>query len=106
MTTMKEKKEIIMDFEKLPQSPGDVLAINTRDKSLNQVMRDTIVELKRIVREQNLDGLTACQIGVNERIMVMNFDGDIKTYINPLLIKASDFTFSREKCIHFQLVHI
>lgn len=101
MNTTKEKREIIMDFDKLPQNPGEVLETNTRDKSQNQVMRDTIVELKRIIREQNLDGLTACQIGVNERIMVLNFNGDLQTFVNPLLVKANGFTLSREKCVHF-----
>ena len=93
-------KEII-DINELPTEPGVVLETNTRDKKLNQLMRDTVVELKRIIREKNLDGLTACQIGVNERIMVMNFgNDDLRTYINPLLCAASGFVLNRETCIH------
>ena len=94
-------KEIITDITKLPSEPGVVLETNTRDKKLNQVMRDTVVELKRLIREKNLDGLTACQIGVNERIMVLNFgNDDLRTYINPLLIHADGFVLNRERCIH------
>ncbi len=93
-------KEII-DINELPTEPGVVLETNTRDKKLNQLMRDTVVELKRIIREKNLDGLTACQIGVNERIMVMNFgNDDLRTYINPLLCAASGFV------LNLSLIHI
>ena len=91
---------IINDISELPNSADTVLEINTSNKKLNQLMRDTIVSLKNTIREKNLDGLTACQIGVNIRVMVINFNGDLKTYVNPLLVKADGFVLNRESCIH------
>ena len=85
----------------MPYTPGEVLEVNTRDKKLNKLMRDTIVELKNIVREKNLDGLTACQIGINERIMVMKFsDTEIQSYINPVVTSMDGFVLNRETCIN------
>lgn len=91
----------ILTADKMPAEPGEVLEVNTRDKKLNKVMRDTIVELKNIIREKNLDGLTACQIGINERIMVMKFgDNDLQSYINPVIAQADGFVLNREDCIN------
>ena len=96
-------KAIIENAEDLPQSPNTVLETNSRDKTLNKLMRDTIVDLKNLIREKNLDGLTACQIGVNERIMVMRFgDNDLQSYINPVIVNIGDIIFNRETCIHIK----
>ena len=91
----------ILTADKMPNTPGEVLEVNTRDKKLNKLMRDTIIELKNIIREKNLDGLTACQIGINERIMVMKFaDNNIQSYINPVVTHSDGFVLNREDCIN------
>lgn len=85
----------------MPNNPGEVLEVNTTDKKLNKLMRDTIVELKNIIREKNLDGLTACQIGINERIMVLKFGEDnLQSYINPVITSIEGFCLNRETCIN------
>lgn len=85
----------------MPNTPGEVLEVNTTDKALNKIMRETIVELKNIIREKHLDGLSACQIGINERIIVLNFgDNNLQSYINPVIAGADGFCLNRETCIN------
>jgi len=91
----------ILTADQMPYTPGEVVEVNTRDKKLNKLMRDTIVELKNIIREKNLDGLTACQIGINERIMVLKFgDNELQSYINPVVTSMDGFCLNRETCIN------
>ena len=86
-------KKIITDKEKLSERAEE---INTRNE--NALMRETVLELKKIIREKNLLGLTAPQIGVNKRILCINFNGDIRSFINPVLSSAKGLTLNREKC--------
>lgn len=94
-------KKLIEDISLMPNKPGETNDIDIREKESNKLMRDTILELKRIIREEKFDGLTACQIGVNERIMVINYgDDNLQTYINPMMTKAEGMVFNRETCIY------
>lgn len=86
-------KEIILDEEKLSDFAEE---IDTRKD--NKEIRDIVLELKEIVREKKLNGLSAPQIGYNKRIFVINFNGDIRTFINPILSKFRGMEFSRETC--------
>lgn len=64
----------------------------------NNLMREIIVNLKATIRDKNLAYLTAPQIGYNKRIFCINFNGDIKSYINPAIIGWEGLTFNREQC--------
>lgn len=83
--------EIITDYEKLCDRAEE---IDTTKQG--KEMRDIILELKRTVKEENLLGLAANQIGYNKRIIVINYNGDIRSYVNPVVYNAKGLTISRE----------
>lgn len=85
--------EIITDIEKLSTRTDE---IDVRKE--NQQVRDITVELKKTVREHNLLSLSAPQIGFDKRIFVINFNGDIRTFINPMITQVKGFELSRETC--------
>lgn len=86
-------RDIIKDLDKLSYRSDE---IDIRKQ--NKLVRDTIIELKEIIREKNLVYLTAPQIDVPIRVFVMNFSGSLKSFVNPVISKTSGFELSREKC--------
>lgn len=59
-----------------------------------------IIELKNTLREHKDGvGLAAPQIGINKRVFVINYGGDIRTYINPIIVKSVGFNLSEEGCL-------
>ena len=54
--------------------------------------------LKNAVREHNLLSLSANQIGFDKRIFVINFNGTIRTFVNPVITQVKGFELSRETC--------
>lgn len=90
-----------MNWDELPQEPGECLELNTRDKHCNQIIRETVIKLKNTIKEIGLLGLSAPSIGIKERIICLNFGKDIiKTMINPVPVRGGDVRLSRESCIH------
>lgn len=88
-------KEIITDLEKLSDRCDE---IDVRKE--NQLMRDIILDLKQTLRENPTGvGLAANQIGYDKRIFVINFNGDIRTFINPVISQVKGFTLNRESCL-------
>ena len=88
-------KEIITDLEKLSDRCDE---IDVRKE--NQLMRDIILDLKQTLRENPTGvGLAANQIGYNKRIFVINFNGDLRTFINPIISQVKGFTLNRESCL-------
>lgn len=88
-------KEIITDLEKLSDRCDE---IDIRKE--NNLMREIILELKSTLRESKGGvGLAAPQIGYDKRIFVINFNGDLRTFINPIITQAKGLTFSREGCL-------
>ena len=63
-----------------------------------QEMQKIIGELKSIIREKNLKSLSAPAIGYDKRIFVINFNGDLRTFVNPIITQAKGLTLSRETC--------
>lgn len=100
-------KEIITDLEQLSercdevrlgkQKPGKTLQWFFEDKEeLNKI----IVDLKQTLREhKNGVGLSANQIGYNKRVFVLNYGGDIRSYINPSISLMGPMGFNREGCL-------
>ena len=67
-------------------------------KKEKELVHQIVIDLKDTVREKNLTYLTAPQIGYNKRILVINFNGDIRTFLNPIITKMKGFTFQQETC--------
>ena len=85
--------EIITDLEKISDRSEEIDV-----KKDNEIMRKTIVNLKNLIREKNLTALSAPQIGVNYRLFVINFNGELVTFINPIIVKPTGLELSRETC--------
>ena len=86
-------KDIVKDIDKLAQRSDEVDI-----RKQNELVRATIVDLKEIVRKNNLTYLTAPQIDVFARIFVINFNGSLRSFINPIITQTKGFELSREKC--------
>lgn len=88
-------KEIITDLDQLGERADE---IDVRKE--NNEMREIILDLKQTLREhKNGVGLAAPQIGYNKRIFVVNFNGDIRSFINPVITQAKGLTINREGCL-------
>lgn len=85
--------EIIKDLDKLGQRADEVDL-----KKDNKLVRDTIISLKDTIREKNLVYLTAPQIDVPIRVFVINFNGNLRSFVNPVISETKGFELSREKC--------
>lgn len=85
--------EIITDYEKLSERSNE---IDTTKQNVK--MREIVLALKKTIRENKLLGLAAPQIGYNARIVVINYSGNLVTYINPVIYDAKGLTLSRENC--------
>ena len=85
--------DIVTDIEKLSARADEVDV-----RKDNKEVREITVALKNAVREHNLLSLSAPQIGFDKRIFVINFNGDIRTFINPMITNVKGFELSREKC--------
>jgi len=85
---------IITDIEKLGERSDE---INPAKEGAR--CQKVVLELKKLIKENNLDALTAPQIGESIRIMCIKFSNDdIKTFINPIISKVGDIRLSRETC--------
>lgn len=88
-------KEIITDLDALSQRSEEVNVLKD-----NTEVRETIVELKNTLREYKTGvGLAAPQIGKYTRIFVINFNGDLRTFINPIITNSENITLNREGCL-------
>ena len=86
--------DIITDYE----------ALSDRCKEFDLVKNNSEVQLitlklKNTIRaNEGMLGLSANQIGYNKRILCLNFNGDIRTFVNPIITNASSLELSRETC--------
>lgn len=88
------EKDIITDYEKLSErcDEFDLTKKNTE-------LQDIVVRMKQIIRNSdNICGLSANQIGFNKRVICINFNGDIRTFVNPIITSAKGLELSREIC--------
>lgn len=87
-------KTVITDLSKFEDRADEVVNL----KKENNEVRETILDLKKLLRDNDWVCLTAPQIGVNKRIMCLNFKGDIRTLINPIITNSKEWLLNREKC--------
>ena len=62
------------------------------------LQREITAALKKTIEKNNLVSLSANAIGYDKRIFCIKFDEEIKTFINPIIVKAEGLQLSREKC--------
>lgn len=84
---------IVTDLEQL-----SIRADEVDVRKENNDTRNIVIKLKEVIRENNLTSLTAPQIGIDRRIFVINFNGDMRTFINPVMTEVKGFELSREIC--------
>lgn len=87
-------KEIITDYEKLSER-CDEFDLTKKNSEVQKI----ILSLKQTIRnDDTISALSANQIGYDKRIICINFNGTIRSFINPVITSVSGFELSREKC--------
>lgn len=86
-------QEIITNYDELSERAYEIAVASNREE-----VEQIVSELKDTILENHLTHLTAPQIGYGKRIFCINFSGDIRTFINPMIIKAEEIVLSREHC--------
>ena len=84
-------KELIFDEEKLGIRSDE---LDVRKE--NKLVKSIVLDLKFAIRKYGVLGLCANQIGIPKRVIVLNFNGDLKSFVNPLITKADGLSFNRE----------
>lgn len=78
----------------------DIRCEEVNIKTENEMVRRIVLDLKDTIRNNNeCVGLAANQIGYDKRIFCINFSGDIRSFVNPIIANAKGLTLSREKCM-------
>lgn len=86
-------RNIEKDIEKL-----SIRSIEFDIKKLNKDTQNIILEMKNTMRKNSLLGLSACQLGYYARVICLDFNGNIRTFINPIITNVEGFELSRESC--------
>lgn len=90
----KHVKNILTDYE--------LLSVRCSEFDLskhNKDAQEVILSLKNTLRANpQLTGLSANQVGYATRIICLNFNGEIRTFVNPIVSNAKGFELSREYC--------
>ena len=84
-------KELIFDEEQLGVRSDE---LNVRKE--NKLIKSIVLDLKFAVRKYGVLGMCANQIGIPKRVIVLNFNGDLRAFVNPLITKAEGLSFNRE----------
>lgn len=85
-------RELITDYDKLGEI-SDYIDV----RKDNEEMREIILSIKETMREKDLVSLSAPQIGIQKRIFCAKDSKGIHSFINPMIKKSTEMTFSREK---------
>ena len=72
------------------------------DEIGNSVSEDEVKsmarEIKKAIYDNNLTNLAANQLGYSWRLLGINFNGDIRIYLNPIVIDSEGLEISQETC--------
>ena len=89
-----KNNEFVTDYEKLSVRCDEI----NLDKERKEA-RKIILALKTYLREhKDILAISAIQLGFTKRIICMNFNGDIRTFVNPIISNSSELQLSRETC--------
>lgn len=86
-------KTVLTDYKALSDRADEV---DIRKE--NTLVRETVLDLKSTIKHNNYVALAAPQIGVKKRILCINFNGDIRTFCNPVVTHVEGFTINKERC--------
>ena len=87
-------KEIITDYDILSER-CDEFDLAKKNKDVQNI----VLHLKNTIRaNEGMLGLSANQIGFDRRIVVLNFNNDLRTFINPIITRVDGYELSRETC--------
>lgn len=96
MTAVNQKyvKEVVTDYDALSVR-CDEFDLTKKNKDVQEI----VLTLKNTIRaHENMAALSANQVGFDKRIICLNFNGNIRTFINPIITNVSGFELSREYC--------
>lgn len=85
-------KELVTDVEKLRE-----ICETVNIKASNEEVREIVLALKETMRANGLVALSAPQIGIPYRIFCLKDNKGLHSFINPMIQKSTEMTFSREK---------
>jgi peptide deformylase len=74
-------KEIITDLSILSERSEEIKDIRKEGKEVQEIT----LALKEAIREYDLPALAAPQIGYKKRIFVINFNNDLRTFVDPVI---------------------
>lgn len=87
-------KEIVTDYDILSER-CDEIDLTKKNKNIQQ----TVLQLKNTIKANpGMLGLSANQIGLYERVLVLNFNGNLRSFVNPIITRVDGFELSRETC--------
>ena len=96
MNNINEKHvvEIVTDYDKLSER---CIEVDTSKKNIN--IQDIVLKLKNTIRANNdIIGLSANQIGFDKRVICLNFNGELRTFVNPIITNAGPLELVQETC--------
>lgn len=90
----KHVKEIITDYDILSER-CDEIDLTKKNKNI----QTTVLQLKNTIKANpGMLGLSANQIGLYDRVVVLNFNGNLRSFVNPIITRVDGFELSRETC--------
>lgn len=90
-------RKLITDLDKL-RKPVKPLLFIASDGTTEQEEGNKIIEQLKTFLDKNssLLSIAAPQLGINSRIFCIKFDDTIKSFINPVITKKSDYKIAPE----------
>ena len=90
----KHVRDIVTDYDILSER-CDEIDLTKKNKDI----QTTVLQLKNTIKANpGMLGLSANQIGKYERVVVLNFNGSLRSFINPIITRVDGFELSRETC--------
>ena len=87
-------KDIVTDYNILSER-CDEIDLTKKNKNIQK----TVLQLKNTIKANpGMLGLSANQIGLYERVLVLNFNGNLRSFVNPIITRVDGFELSRETC--------
>ena len=87
-------KQVITDYDSLSERCDEFNLVKN-----NKEVQEIVLTLKNTIRANDgMLGLSAPQVGFYKRVLVLNFNNDLRTFINPIITRVDGFELSRETC--------
>ena len=87
-------KEIVTDYDKLSERCDEVEIIKG-----NKSVQDVVLDLKHTMGTfEDMCGISAAHVGSDKRVICLDFDGKMRSFVNPIITHAEGLELSREKC--------